>query len=243
MPIITRRGTNQQMWEALQSRPLAPRARQPAISAGDVERGPSLARAADCHAWLPGSVQETLTRRRSVRTFRGEPVSSWCVRAVVAAARDAEAVVWPSASPDPAVFEILVAAFDVAGLAAGLYTTCGKSGADMVKVDSARLDSLRALYADAPVLLLICGDLNLACRVAGPAGYASMLVRAGTIGYGAWLRAISAGLAGSVYGGASHEVSAAARRVNADLWHLFTVALGYKPLEHRHHGVGEPEAT
>jgi hypothetical protein len=227
MPIVTRRGTNQQMWEALQDRRPVPAAGLASRSAGDAEREAPPARAADGRAWLPGPVQETLTRRRSVRAFEAEPLSSSCVRAAVAAARDAEAAVWPSASHGAAVFEILVASFDVAGLAAGLYTARGRPDADLVMVNQAGLGSLRAQYADAPVLLLICGDLNLACRVAGPAGYASMLVRAGTIGYGAWLWAVSTGLAGCVYGGASHGVSAAARRVNEDLWHLFTVALGH----------------
>lgn len=234
MPIITRRGTSQQMWEALQSRPPAPGDWQSSTSAGYGGREAARTHVADCHAWLAGSVQKTLTRRRSVRVFRREPVPPSCVRAAVTAARDAEAVMLPSVSRDPAAFEILVAAFDVEGLAPGLYAACGKAEVDLVKAGSARVDSLRVQYADAPVLLLICGNLNLACRVAGAAGYASMLVRAGTIGYGAWLWAISAGLAGSVYGGASHEVSAAARRVNPDLWHLFTVALGYQPLEHQH---------
>ena len=53
-----------------------------------------------------------------------------------------------------------------------------------------------------------------------------MLVRAGTIGHGAWLWAVSAGLAASVYGSTSHHVSAAARQLDVNLRHLFTVALG-----------------
>ncbi len=175
-------------------------------------------------AWLHGPVEDILRSRSSVRAFSADPLPASCVRDAVSAARAAEAAVWPARSHGAATFEVLVAAFNVAGLDGGLYPAHGRC--PLATPASGWLDSLRGLYADAPALLLICGDLNGACRAAGPSGYGSMLVRAGSIGYGAWLWAVSASLAASVYGGTSHRVTGAARLLNGNLRHLFTVAIG-----------------
>jgi hypothetical protein len=176
--------------------------------------------------WLPGSIDATLARRRSVRKFRRDPVPESMVEAAVTAARDAEAATWPASSHGAFRFEILVAACAVEGVARGLHATSSGAGLRPLGTYDACLRSLPALYADVPVLLLICGDLNGVCRAGGASGYASMLTRAGTIGYAAWLWAVSAGLAGSVYAAASHEVTGAARELDPNLRHLFTLALG-----------------
>lgn len=176
--------------------------------------------------WLPGSLDETLIGRRSVREFSTDPLPRSHLSAVIAAALDADAATWPAHPHGAVTFEILVAVFRVDGLAAGVYACRGGHHAMLAGPGSAWFDALRGQYADAPVLLLICGDLNQACRAADSAGYPSMLVRSGTIGYAAWLWAISAGLAGSVYGGASHRVTDVARKLDPNLRHLFTVALG-----------------
>lgn len=181
--------------------------------------------------WLPGPVEHALLGRSSVREFSGEALPEEFVRAVVGAARRAEAATWPARSHGAAAFEILVAALNVDGLAMGLYPAHGSI--HLAGPACEWFGSLRRQYADAAVLLLICGDLNRACRAVGPAGYASTLVRAGTIGYAAWLWAVSAGVAASVYGGASHQVTLAARQLDVNLRHLFTVALGTPALPRR----------
>jgi hypothetical protein len=183
----------------------------------------------DTTAWLPGCLDDILIRRHSVREFSVDPLPQSCVNAAVLAAFDAEAATWPARMHGTLAFEILVAAFRVDGTAAGLYAFRDfRSERDAVLAGSTAtwFDALRSQYADAPVLLLVCGNLNQACQDTGPAGYPSMLVRSGTIGYAAWLWAVSAGLAGSVYGGASHRVTGAARQLDPNLRHLFTVALG-----------------
>jgi hypothetical protein len=177
-------------------------------------------------SWLPGSIEDTLARRRSVRAFGPDSVPSSLVRATVTAACEAEAATWPPRWHGAVTLAILVAAYRVDGMPRGLYATSTEPGGPALSADDAWLEALPALYADAPALLLICGDLAGACREAGPAGYTSMLVRAGTIGYAAWLWALSAGLAGSVYAGPSHGVTHAAPQLDANLRHLFTVALG-----------------
>jgi hypothetical protein len=197
--------------------------------------------ASDDLGWLPGSVEDVLLRRCSVREFSAEPLPEACVRLAAAAARRAEAATWPTRSHGTAAFEILIAALNVEGLARGLYPAQGSIR--LTDPDAGWLGSLRGQYADAPALLLVCGDLNQACQAAGPSGYASMLVRAGTIGYGAWLWAVATDLAASVYGSPSHQVTSVARQLDANLRHLFTVALGApvrarESEDHRDHGSG-----
>jgi nitroreductase len=175
---------------------------------------------------LPGPIEDVLIRRRSVRSFAPDPVPASFVRDAVTAARDAEAATWPAGPHGLVTFTVLVAAYRVSGTARGLYAPGAEAGARPLRSAGACLDALPALYTDAPVLLLICADLNEACRTAGASGYPSALVRAGTMGYAAWLWALSAGLAGSVYAPASHQVTAVARQLDVNLRHLFTVALG-----------------
>lgn len=215
MPMIIAGGTSQRLGAAF-------RDRRPVRGEDGLGRLPDSVE----ETWLPGSAEATLMRRRSVHEFSADPLPVSRVRAAMAAARDAEAAVWPAHSHGAVTFEILVAAFRIDGWPEGLYAVRDNHETELGGPGPVWFDSLREQYADAPALLLICADLNHACQAAGPAGYPSTLVRAGTIGYAAWLWAISAGLAGSVYGGASHQVTGAARQLDANLRHLFTVALG-----------------
>jgi hypothetical protein len=166
-----------------------------------------------------------MCHRDSVREFSAAPLTIATIRQVVSAARAGEAAAWPVRSHGAAQFEVLVAALNVKGLAGGLYTSTLSQ--ELAGREAIWLTTLREQYADAPTLLLICGNLSRACDAAGASGYASMLVRAGTLGYAAWLWALSAGLRCSVYGSASHRVTSAARLLDPHLRHLFTVAIGY----------------
>jgi SagB-type dehydrogenase family enzyme len=174
-------------------------------------------------------LEEALRRRRSVRTFGTEEVSrsdvDFIIRSGLAAERTQQA---PGTHPDLDV-TIATAAFNVGGLEPGLYlaaaaagTVCGRGpGADW-------LAGLQAQYADAPALLLVCGNLARACAAVGPRGYPQLLVRAGAAGYGAWLAAVCVGLAGRAFGGSNHRVTAAMSRHGSEpLRHLFTVAIGH----------------
>lgn len=218
MPIITGQNLSRQLSEALRQRasmpagPLDP----PVPDLGEHER---------CR-WLEKPVGDVLTERRSVRAFASLAITRADVLGAIGAAWDADEAVWPHGRHGDIGLVMLIAAFDVAGLAKGLYRADGAS-AELARLDSAYLDLLGKQYADAPALLLICADLNKACRDAGHAGYPAALTRAGTAGYAAWLWSISAGLAGSVYGGASQHASAAGRQWNPSLRHLFTVAIGH----------------
>jgi hypothetical protein len=217
MPVIAGRNVDRQLSEVL-------RQREPALARP--LRGPAAGlRAHEGRAWLSGPVEEVLTQRSSVRAFASSALARSDVLGAAGAARDAEETVWPPGQHGAMGLDVLVAACNVDGLAKGVYST-RDAGPEPLSLGSAYPDILREQYADAPALLLICADVNLACQDAGPAGYPAALVRAGTAGYAAWLWSISAGLAGSVYGGASQQVSGAGRQRDAVLRHLFTVAIG-----------------
>ena len=141
-------------------------------------------------------------------------------------ARRQEAV-WPPGKHGDIGLGMLIIAFNVDGLAKGLYST-SEASTELISLDSAYLDIWREQYADAPVLILICADVNQACRGRGASTVSPTCPYPGrgTAGYAAWLWSISAGLAGSVYGGASQHASGAGRQQDANLRHLFTVAMG-----------------
>jgi len=211
-------GDSQQLWEAFGDR-------QPTWAAR--QETPAAARplANDRCQWLTEPIEDCLTRRRSVRHFEAAAVPRSQILGAIEAARAAEEAVWPRDRHGGLRLDFLLAAFDVTGLGQGIYAT-GRTGTELLSEDLGYLDVLREQYLAAPALLLLCADLNQACRDAGPAGYPAALTRAGTAGYAAWLWSISAGLAGCLLGGASRYASAAARLKNQNLRHLFTVAIG-----------------
>lgn len=216
--MITGRDTSKQLWEAFQHR-------QPAHAAGPTASTAVGVRAHNRCTWLQGPVEDYLTQRRSVRVFAPSAIPRSHVLGAIAAARDAEAAVWPPDTHGAIALDILIAAFDIDGLARGLYAT-GEVNTELLSSDSACLDVLRKQYADAPALLLMCADLNQAFREAGPAGYPATLIRAGTAGYAAWLWSVSVGLVGCIHGSSSHDANGVARQWDVNLRHLFTVALG-----------------
>jgi hypothetical protein len=135
MPMITVGGTTQRLGAALRDRGHLP---------GD-----------DGLGWLPGSIEETLLCRRSVREFSADPLPVSRVHAAMAAARDAEAAAWPPRLHGAPTFEVLIAAFRVDGLPRGLFAIRDSCPVELAGPGSTWLDSLRGQYADAPALLLI----------------------------------------------------------------------------------------
>jgi hypothetical protein len=198
------------------------RARASADAAVPVDRTDP---ADDAH-WLPGQLDAILDARKTVRSFASTPIERSVLDGSVNAARTALARACPAGRPDHQAFQLLVAAFRVQGMAPGLYSLGPLLTEQLLTDDPDWLASAHANYADAPVLVFICADLNAACRRSGPTGYGAELVRAGAFGYAIWLHAISAGVGGHVYGAAWQRVTTAARLVSADLRHVFTVALG-----------------
>lgn len=180
--------------------------------------------------WPLESVDGVLARRRAVRQFAGDPADLRDVTTIAARARAAERALWPAGAHGTISYTLLVAAFRVTGLVPGLYLAQDDATAEPFTklADIAWLDELRDAYADAAFLLLICADIPAACRIGGP-GYGPLLIRAGTIGHGAWLTGVSLGLTGCLYAAPHHRVTQAIRQVDGRSNHVFTASLGRAP--------------
>ncbi|WP_369192350.1 hypothetical protein [Streptomyces sp. R08] len=136
---------------------------------------------------------------------------------------------WPYEIHGDMGITIAVAAYRVDGLVPGLhlYENVGDGDPQLTVDDADWLGLLRAKYADAPALLLVCGDLDAACAVHGAAGYPHVLTRCGHAGYAALLSAVSFGLAAAPFGFTvpwPRTVRGLCGEANRN--HLFTVALG-----------------
>lgn len=168
------------------------------------------------------STEEILTARRSVRAFAETDITLAQLRSVTDDAYATERRIWRHGRPGPA---LVVSAFRVTGLSTGVYTADDGSFA---KLGDAPWPNGRAGgYADGAALLHICARAEQF-----PSGYAEQVVRAGALGYAAWLAAISNGLAASVYGRSCARITAIAQRENAYLRQVFTVAIGTAATPH-----------
>jgi hypothetical protein len=169
--------------------------------------------------WLAAAADVLREGCRPVRHFSRHPVSLAQVRTIVTSAYATERRDWPlTVHGDPKL---------VTRLRQGMHLVKPPGRGRLSALpDAAWLPELRREYADAPVLLHICGDLEAAGQIGGGSGYGALLVRAGALGHAAWLSAVSAGLAGATFGYASHRVTETARLAGRGLHHLMTVAIG-----------------
>jgi hypothetical protein len=175
------------------------------------------------------SLHDILSRRRSLRAFSAEPVPAEKLGIIAGAGLAAERRQWPVGAHCGMGMTFVLAALNVAGLPPGFYicTADASNTLSLLQEKPARMQELRQRYADAPAILMVCGDVGSACRAMGKHGYGQILVRAAAAGYAAWLRAISLGMAGTVFGGTCHQVTASLIQAGSPhLWHLFTVAVG-----------------
>jgi Nitroreductase family len=172
---------------------------------------------------VPG---QTLAGRRSVRQFAGRPVPVALLADACHNAVRAEHASWPAEAHGDAGLKIVVAAAQVDGLAKGAHAfSIATDGFDYL-AGPALIDELRLHYAKAPAFVLVCADR--ARDVLPQSTYQSMLVRAGSLGYAAWLNAMAAGLCGCPFGRAISEAPIAlSAGYGRPVHHLFTIALGW----------------
>jgi hypothetical protein len=164
-----------------------------------------------------------------VRRFADRPLDATAVRQVIHDGFRAEAQLWPREAHGQVEFVALVAAFALDDMPGGLHAVRrpGSDRPDGHLGQPAWLPELRAEYAPAPAIVMICGDAR-AIEYGNSTGYGSLLLRAAGIGYAAWLSAVRAGLAGAVFGGACHPVTATVRQLDPGLRHLFTLVIGHE---------------
>jgi hypothetical protein len=175
---------------------------------------------------LRSPLPDVLARRRSPKRFGG-PVPLELLAFVCDAGIAAERAQFPRSVHGDFGHGVAVAAYDVAGLPAGLYRFV-PGGEFTPTRPFDRMDLLRTVYAPAPVLLFAHGDLHRARTVSPGRGYQRLLVRAGALGHGCLLAAFSAGLCARPFGRSSGEISVRLREDGDEghPHHLFTVALG-----------------
>jgi hypothetical protein len=162
---------------------------------------------------------------RPTTRFSPEPVALVQVTAVVRNALAAIHDMWPTGARAADPTEILLLAGRVQELDVGLYLTGSDGFTPVTPGSQHRLAWVRSSYGDAPVLLLVCGDLPAA--LSGDCyGYQALLHRAGLLGHALWLSAAATGLASSISGRPHSQVTAATRQLGDRLHHLLTVAVG-----------------
>jgi hypothetical protein len=173
-------------------------------------------------------LRAAMAGRRLARRFDLGTVSAAQLGLVVQAGLSADQRQWPLGPHHDLGLAVVLAALRVTDLPRGLHLAAPGADRSFVRLGNDHwVGELADAYADAPVLLLVCGDLDRACLAVGPRGYGQLLVRAGAVGHAAWLAATELGLAGSVFGVRHPKVTASVGRASSgSLSHLFTVALG-----------------
>src|SRR5205823_387507 len=127
------------------------------------------------------ALAEVLPARRSVREFASRALPAADLGAVLRYAGAVTGQLWPAATEGLAT---AVLPFAVDGLAPGTYLVPTRAAPAAPPVGRA-LPELRRLYAAAPALVAICGDLPWLRSAAGP-DYGGLLVAAGGLGHAVW---------------------------------------------------------
>jgi hypothetical protein len=176
--------------------------------------------------WPLESADEVLARRRATRDYTGDALSQRDLATVIERAFAAELALWPGERHGEIGFTIVVAAFRVEGLVSGLYIADPDKGINVNPAQSEPLilEQLRSAYTNAACLVGVCADF--AAAGAGKPGYGPLLIRAGTVGYGAWLAAVDIGFAGCAFGAPHHAITEVAQLFDSCSRHVFTVAVG-----------------
>ncbi|WP_327108295.1 hypothetical protein [Nonomuraea glycinis] len=177
----------------------------------------------------PAVWREDIAGKNSCGRLRADPVALPVLRHVVGAATAMVAETWPvDAHGDPGFLTVL-GAWDVDDLKPGFYT-CSPDTADTggcrLLAGAELLPGLRERYVQAPALLLLTGDFE---RIppGADAAYGSLVSRVGALGHAIWRTALAEGLAASLFGRTSREVTGLVSRLQPGQRHLFTVALGH----------------
>lgn len=228
MPLIPAGDLERQLAAALRERRRAvtPVSRPTGSGMADTPYGGANARMTDREK-LGASAPETRNGGQPATRFRDDPLSIGQIRATLTSAYADQQAHWPPAVHHDLGLSMLLAAFRVATLSPDVYPAGPPGTGRFAAVPATGLLTALRQHGNAPALLLVCGDLDAACRAGGESGYGSLLVRAGAMAHAAWLAAVGAGLAGHTCGRATRLGCEAARQAfGTGSRHLVTVAIG-----------------
>jgi len=228
MPLIPAGDLERQLAVALGERrgAVTPVSRPTSSVTADTPDGRANAGMAD--GGKPGAfAPETRNGAQPATRFRDDPVSIEQIRATLTGAYVDQQALWPPAVHHDLGLAMLLVAFRVATLSPDVYQAGPPGTGTFAAVPVTGMLTPLRQHGDAAALLLVCGDLDAACRAGGESGYGSLLVRAGAMAHAAWLAAVGTGLSGHTCGRAARLGNEAARQAfGSGSRHLVTVAIG-----------------
>jgi SagB-type dehydrogenase family enzyme len=153
----------------------------------------------------PGDIEKLIFRRTSIRQFNGREVTTSQLIDVLHTAHQWGVRDCPS--PEPAgELGFIVLARAVDGSRPGVYsyapTTCElRFACSIPSVEDSKGLFVHEVFAMAPVVIWIVGDLAAACGREGALGHRHLLLRAGAAANRLWLAALRSGLSGTIVAG------------------------------------------
>lgn len=151
-------------------------------------------------------LEDGLQQRRSVQNYRPVPLTLGQVHTLLIAAHALDLHHWPEESEAGASLQFIVAARCVAGLATGIYLYAPDQPGLIPVGSPTEEDPIQALvlqrvFASAPMVLVVVGNLAAAVGRHQSHGYRQLLVRAGAAAQQAALAGMGLRLASSIIAG------------------------------------------
>lgn len=189
-------------------------------NADDIQRPPRAiaehmryASLASEHITLPQPMQhgrplfEAMVERTSIRFYTDEAVGLSQVATLLRAASAGDLQEWAQDVEAGVTLHFLLVAWRVEGLVPAVYLyehdkhALARIGpAPDQKAGGANL-VLQTEFANAPLIILITGNLAAACARHGAWGHRQLLLRAGAAGQRLWLSSLGVGLVGTIFAG------------------------------------------
>ena len=153
------------------------------------------------------SLQESMRQRVSTRFFTSEPLKLVHLATLLQSAQDGDQHDWSQEKETGVFLQFTVVAWRVENCPPAVY--CYESHSHALvpihtipdQTTEAKNLVLQVEFADAPVIILITGNLAAASARYGAWGHRQLLIRAGTAGQRLWFASLGLGLAGTVFAG------------------------------------------
>ncbi len=187
------------------------------------------------------SLEAVMAERTSLRFYSEEFVDLAQIATILSVASAGDEQDWSQEIAAGVTLNLLVVAWRVHDLAPAIYRyvavdhTLEYVGTAPNQQTEGKELVLQTEFADAPVIVLITGNLAAACTRHGSWGHRQLLLRAGAAGHRLWLSSLGVGLVGTVFAGflprAAHRVVGVDGYRNAG---LFAYATGHLHADYQH---------
>ncbi|MFI2458135.1 nitroreductase family protein [Streptomyces sp. NPDC019539] len=180
---------------------------------------------------LPGDAVHALKARKSARVWKPEPLKGTLLSRALRYAAEQDTAMWAPAFREIPSPTAAVLAQRIQGLPEGYYHYTLGHGEFLAQPQILpRMEELvlQLEFGQAPVIILILGDMSAALSSHGPVGHRHLLTRSAAYAHAIWLSALSDGAAGTVFAGVIG--SAARTTLGIDGFRqaqMLGVALGY----------------